>query len=192
MPPILIYLHRDYAKKVHAGIYVVWGLLIFVGFASAYFHATLSLMGQLLDELSILWVYCITMILFCPRRNLPKILKNRMIFAALLLTMSITASILSKLIGVCGFSICAIKSCLTLNMINLITNSGVWRPYVNAFCLMVLIIPTVSLLWCELQRVRNKENEVFSLGIRSLVLMVNNNQFSVFPFHDEFFDILYF
>ncbi|KAG5674405.1 hypothetical protein PVAND_004379 [Polypedilum vanderplanki] len=143
MPPILMYLFRDYARKVHPGIHIVWGLLIFVGLASAYFHATLSLMGQLLDELSILWVYSLTMALFCPRRNLPKVFKNRIVFSALLLFISIFASILS-----------------------------VWRPYVNAFALMTLIIPTVYLLCCELDRVKHKDPEVFSLGIRSLVLMI--------------------
>lgn len=125
------------------GIHIVWALLIFVGLASAYFHATLSLMGQLLDELSILWVYTITMILFCPRRKLPQVLKSRPLFSAFLLFFAITASILS-----------------------------VWRPYVNAFALMTLIIPTVYLLCCELERIKHKESEVFSLGIRSLVLMV--------------------
>ncbi|KAL7043236.1 hypothetical protein ACKWTF_001434 [Chironomus riparius] len=143
MPPILMYLFRDYAKKVNPGIYLVWGLLIIVGIASAYFHATLSLMGQLLDELSILWVYTLTMILFCPKRKLPKFLKNRYVFSGLLLTVGLGASILS-----------------------------VWKPYINAFALMTLIVPTVYLLLVELERVKYKESEVFSLGIRSLVLMV--------------------
>lgn len=144
MPPILMYLFRDYAKKVNPGIHLVWGLLIIVGIASAYFHATLSLMGQLLDELSILWVYTLTMILFCPKRNLPKYLKNRYVFSGLLLTIGLGASILS-----------------------------VWKPYINAFALMTLIVPTVYLLLVELERVKYKESEVFSLGIRSLVLMVS-------------------
>lgn len=138
-----MYLFRDFAKKVSPGIHLVWGLLIFVGLSSAYFHATLSLMGQLLDELSILWVYTLTMILFCPRHNLPRFLKNRFVFSTLLLTLSTSASILS-----------------------------VWRPYVNAFALMTLIIPTVSLLWAELDRIKYKETDVWDLGIRSLVLMV--------------------
>lgn len=56
MPPILIYLFKDYGKHVHPGIHIVWLMLIIVGISSAYFHATLSLMGQLLDEISILWV----------------------------------------------------------------------------------------------------------------------------------------
>lgn len=139
-----MYLFRDYAKKVNPGIHLVWGLLIFVGLSSAYFHATLSLMGQLLDELSILWVYTLTMMLFCPKRNLPKFLKNRFLFSGLLMTLGIVASIMS-----------------------------VWRPYVNAFALMALTIPTVYLLLCELERVKYKESEVFSLGVRSLVLMVS-------------------
>jgi hypothetical protein len=103
-------------------------------------------MGQLLDELSILWVYTLTMILFCPRQNLPKFFKNRTIFSAVLLFVCISASILS-----------------------------VWRPYVNAFALMTLIIPTVYLLCCELERIRYKESEVFSLGVRSLLLMVSQH-----------------
>lgn len=56
MPPILIYLFKDYGKHVHPGIHIVWIMLIVVGISSAYFHATLSLVGQLLDEISIIWV----------------------------------------------------------------------------------------------------------------------------------------
>ena len=46
MPPFLMILHRDYTKHCGRGINVVWSLLIVVGASSAYFHATLSLLGQ--------------------------------------------------------------------------------------------------------------------------------------------------
>lgn len=84
------------------------------------------------------------MILFCPRHNLPNFLKNRFIFSTLLLTLSTSASILS-----------------------------VWKPYINAFALMLLIIPTVFLLCSELGRIKYEESDVYSLGIRSLVIMVS-------------------
>jgi alkaline ceramidase len=56
VPPIAIYLFRDYARRVNHGIQAVMVMLMVVGVTSMYFHGTLSLMGQLMDELSILWV----------------------------------------------------------------------------------------------------------------------------------------
>jgi len=92
-PPLLIYLFRDYGRLVHKGIHVVWILLFLVGVASTYFHATLSLMGQLFDELTILWVYSCTMIFFCPRRYLPELLKRR--FSSFMLAATAIATTLS-------------------------------------------------------------------------------------------------
>lgn len=86
------------------------------------------------------------MILYCPRHNLPEFLKNRFTFSLLLLTISVIASILS-----------------------------IFRPYINAFALMTLIIPTVYLLWAELWI--TEEIDVWNLGVRSLVLMVIVNWF---------------
>lgn len=76
-PPLLIYLFREYGKFVNSFIHVVWTLLILVGLSSAYFHATLSFAGQMLDELTILWVFFGTFAVFVPKRYLPKIFKNR-------------------------------------------------------------------------------------------------------------------
>ena len=46
MPPFLMFLHKEYARHCGNGIHIIWLLLIVVGLSSAYFHATLSLLGQ--------------------------------------------------------------------------------------------------------------------------------------------------
>lgn len=75
-PPFLIYLFKDYGRFIQPAIHMIWILLIVVGLSSAYFHATLSLLGQLLDELTILWVFMATLSLFCPRRHFPRVFKH--------------------------------------------------------------------------------------------------------------------
>ena len=51
MPPFLMFLHKDYARHCGNGIHFIWVLLMVVGASSAYFHATLSLLGQVRQEL---------------------------------------------------------------------------------------------------------------------------------------------
>lgn len=46
LPPVLMHLFRDYGRFVNPGIHVIWVLLMVVGLSSAYFHATLSLIGK--------------------------------------------------------------------------------------------------------------------------------------------------
>lgn len=76
--PISIYLFRDYGKFINRGIHAIWVLMIVVGLSSAYFHATLSLLGQLLDELSILWIIAAVYAEFYPEKHFPKWMnKNR-------------------------------------------------------------------------------------------------------------------
>lgn len=72
VPPISIYLFRDYGHFINRGIHVIWTLMIVIGFSSAYFHATLSLVGQLLDEVSILWALAAVYAQFFPKKLFPK------------------------------------------------------------------------------------------------------------------------
>jgi len=69
-------LFKEYGRFVTPGIHLLWVLLIVVGLSSMYFHATLSLLGQLLDELAILWVFIAAFSLFYPKRYYPKFVKN--------------------------------------------------------------------------------------------------------------------
>lgn len=76
LPPMLMHLFRDYGRFINQGIHVLWALLIVIGLSSVYFHATLSLAGQLLDELAILWLFAAAFAMFFPRRCFPTSFKN--------------------------------------------------------------------------------------------------------------------
>ena len=71
LPPLLLHLFDQYAQLVNKGVHLIWVLFAAVGISSAYFHATLSLLGQLLDELSILWLFAAAFGMWVPRRKYP-------------------------------------------------------------------------------------------------------------------------
>jgi len=106
LPPVLILLHRDYARHCGNGIHIIWLLLIVVGASSAYFHATLSLLGQLLDELAILWVIVACYWLWYPQFALPssyqKIKDGRKKFSKFFIVFAFVVSFLGFLQPVGG------------------------------------------------------------------------------------------
>ncbi|KAF5284843.1 hypothetical protein FQR65_LT13395 [Abscondita terminalis] len=142
LPPLLIHLFRGYGKSVNPGIHLIWILLIVVGLSSAYFHATLSLIGQLLDEVAIIWVFFAAFSLFFPKRLFPTFIHNdrkRFILGMMLL-------------GGIG------------------TGLAIVHPAINAFALMTLGIPSVFLLMHEIKRATNLR--VYRLGIRCAFVWV--------------------
>jgi hypothetical protein len=82
------------------------------------------------------------MIFFCPRSYLPKFMKGRVKFTALMLIFTVSATFLS-----------------------------VFNPIFNAFALMTLALPTTYLLCKELQRIKTKYPKVYELGVRTAVLL---------------------
>ncbi|KAI0208029.1 Alkaline ceramidase 2 [Lamellibrachia satsuma] len=136
IPPVLVYLFRPYSRRVTRGVNIVWTLLVVVGLGSAYFHSTLSLVGQLLDEIAIIWVFMAALGLWYPKRYMPPILhRSRLRFQASMLCLSL------------------LTSCLALI-----------APAINSIVLFVLGIPATTLLVLELKRCASPR--VYNMGVR--------------------------
>ncbi|RXN34529.1 alkaline ceramidase 1 [Labeo rohita] len=93
--PIMLYLLHPYAKERNLAVHLVWIMMVFVGLFSMYFHMTLSFMGQMLDELSILWVLAIGYSLWFPRRHFPSFIKDRRSFSRLVLVITVISTLSS-------------------------------------------------------------------------------------------------
>ncbi|CAF0766746.1 unnamed protein product [Adineta steineri] len=120
------------------GITILWLLLIIIGIGSVYFHATLSLAGQLVDEISILWVVMAGYTIFLPAIYFPQSLRaqrHRFIYSCIVLTIIVT--------------------CLSIIY-----------PYANAFALMILGLPSTAFLAIHLSRCDNRR--IKNLGIHCL------------------------
>ncbi|XP_064652279.1 alkaline ceramidase 2-like [Lineus longissimus] len=142
MPPLLIYLNWQYAKRVSIYTNLIWALLVIVGIGSVYFHATLSLVGQLLDEISIVWVIFGAIALLFPREHMPTIFRgSRDNFRKVILCTALVASFLAFLM-----------------------------PVLNAFILFSLGFPCAYILVKELKRC--KCPRVYYLGCRCCLTWV--------------------
>uniref|UniRef100_A0A674B982 Alkaline ceramidase n=1 Tax=Salmo trutta TaxID=8032 RepID=A0A674B982_SALTR len=73
--PIMLYLLHPYARERNLAVHLELGINVCplpTGLFSAYFHMTLSFMGQMLDEQSILWVLGLCYALWFSLRGLPR------------------------------------------------------------------------------------------------------------------------
>ncbi|XP_036874443.1 alkaline ceramidase 1 isoform X3 [Manis javanica] len=76
--PLMMFLMHPYAQKRSRYSYVTFILFMVVGLFSTYFHMTLSFLGQLLDEISILWLLASGYSIWMPRCYFPTFLgENR-------------------------------------------------------------------------------------------------------------------
>ncbi|XP_069961005.1 alkaline ceramidase [Cherax quadricarinatus] len=132
----------SYARHVSRGIHIIWFFYVVIGLSSAYFHATLSLLGQLLDELSILWVLMVSYTLFTPVMYRPKFLRsNQRLYAACMVALSV-----------------------------LITASAFVQPAINAYALFIVGLPAVAMLVVEMRVM--KDTSVVRLSKITLAALI--------------------
>uniref|UniRef100_A0A8C0XI10 Alkaline ceramidase n=1 Tax=Castor canadensis TaxID=51338 RepID=A0A8C0XI10_CASCN len=127
--PLMVFLMHPYAQKRSQGVYIVSTLFMGIGVFSMYFHMTLSFLGQLLDELAILWLLAFSYSIWMPRCYFPAFLKgNRSHFACLVITTTVISTFLSFL-----------------------------RPTVNAYALNSIAVHILYIVQREYKRTSNKD-----------------------------------
>ncbi|RWS26467.1 alkaline ceramidase 2-like protein [Leptotrombidium deliense] len=131
---------KNNVLNIKRSIFVASLFVGIVGLFSWYFHATLSLLGQLLDEIAILWAIAASLGLFLPKHRFPNCLQgNRTKLQTALL-----------LITVLTTTMCSVY------------------PWINAFVLMSMAIPIITVLYRELRTCTT--SRVSRVGFRSVLL----------------------
>ncbi|KAM6231875.1 alkaline ceramidase 1 isoform 2-T3 [Spheniscus humboldti] len=123
LSPALLYLNRQYRQQRALPLYFVSGLLFCVGIFSMYFHMTLSYVGQLLDELSILWTLAVAYSFWYPRVYFPRCIKSRKHFFWLSGVTTVISTLMSFI-----------------------------KPALNAYVLNCIAFHLLYLTWCELKK----------------------------------------
>ncbi|CAK8697919.1 unnamed protein product [Clavelina lepadiformis] len=126
LPLIMMSLHKNYSTRVpHCNhVNLVWLLLIGIGIGSIYFHATLSLFGQFIDEIGILWVCCAVMCVWMLDCYLhPWCRRHRSWYQIIVICFALLATLLSFL-----------------------------KPEINHFFLFLFIVPAFMVLKNEMNK----------------------------------------
>ncbi|XP_032163836.1 alkaline ceramidase 1 isoform X2 [Mustela erminea] len=96
--PLMMFLMHPYAQKRSRYVYITCVLFMVVGLFSMYFHMTLSFLGQLLDEIAILWLLASGYSIWMPRCYFPTFLgENRPQFICLVVITTVVSTFLSFL-----------------------------------------------------------------------------------------------
>ena len=125
---------KIFYRHVSIGAHIQLFMLLVIGASSAYFHATLSLLGQLLDELAIIWAICLGYATFTPNSMRPSFYHGKMAYA-----ISVVAGIL----------------CTGLWFV---------APYLNAFVMMLVVYPILALQFKDVRQRKNKRLRVMSFA----------------------------
>ncbi|XP_021074176.1 alkaline ceramidase 1 [Mus pahari] len=127
--PLMMFLMHPYAQKRTWCFYGVSVLFMLIGLFSMYFHMTLSFLGQLLDEISILWLLASGYSVWLPRCYFPKFLKgNRFYFSWLVVITTIISTFLTFV-----------------------------KPTVNAYALNSIAIHILYIVRTEYKKTRDKD-----------------------------------
>jgi len=135
LPPLAAFLFFDYSMHIDAGINIVWGLLMVVGAGSGYFHATLSLSGQLFDEWAIVWVVMAGYALWTPPALYPTTWRRFERWFVCVLGMEPSRSNRRTAFKLSVFIVALLLTLLTLVY-----------PVANAFVMFSFILPTLWIL----------------------------------------------
>ncbi|NXK54948.1 ACER1 ceramidase, partial [Chauna torquata] len=106
---------------------VFWLSLFLAGIFSMYFHMTLSYVGQLLDELSILWTLAVAYSFWYPKVYFPRCIKSRKHFFWLSGVTTVISTLMSFI-----------------------------KPAFNAYVLNCIAFHLLYLMWCELKKCNDK------------------------------------
>ncbi|XP_067418183.1 alkaline ceramidase 1 [Emydura macquarii macquarii] len=126
LSPTLLYLNHQYAQQRPLSAYSLSIMLLLIGIFSTYYHLTLSYVGQLLDELSILWTLDLMYIFWVPKCYFPVFIKDRTQFV--------------RLVGL------ATVVCTLMSFI---------KPAFNAYLLIIISLHLLYLMCQELKKCSN-------------------------------------